>query len=236
MTKPIVPDEPSSEEQFIDMVNHELKSPLATIKISAEILQKRNQQGQDLHFSESIEKINSRVDYLASLINDYTDLIRIQSELLNFKDEICVFSELVYESTCDFNFKFKRLKFEKYGITKYKVSVDKERFRQVILSLVKYIEKISDACKKISLYSKSKGDFLIINLRSSNNKDKKREAGIFEPGKLTSYQSKLWKEKTELRITPVFAAEIFKHCGGKFSVLYNKKAEIICCFTLPLIS
>lgn len=234
MTKHINQDQPPIEEAFIDMVNHELKSPLATIKISAEIIQKKFSNIQEPAFLESLQKINSRVDYLAALINDYTDLVRIQSKKNIFKYEVCYFDKLLEESTCDFNDKFKPTYFEKINILQEKIKVDKNMFKKIVVSLVRYLEKISNNPIKILISTRLKDGSLIVNFRSCN-KDLKLNKDFFEVNHLTKIQGKKWKEKNDLRISSVLAKEIFNHCGGNFSVYYNDNWEAVCCFSIPVL-
>jgi K+-sensing histidine kinase KdpD len=224
-----------NDEPFIEMVNHELKSPLATIKISAELLQKAYGGSNNPKLSDSLKKIDSKVDVLTDLINDYTDLVRINSNLLKLKKEKLNFDEVLTDYTTQHIFKDGNHELILSSKTNEKVLIDRERFYQVLSGLIKYVRRFSEENSPILIKTFNNGGRVITNISGLSSKiDVKNTVDFFDPEKLTATQQKNWSQKNELRINTSLASEFFNHCQGCFTVYSNKHSAITCTFSLPI--
>ncbi len=85
------------KSDFVSMVSHELKMPLAAIKTSTELL-KDADENELIDKDELIEKILRNVDRQTRMVNDQLDLSRIESGMMNFKKEEVDLHEVISTS------------------------------------------------------------------------------------------------------------------------------------------
>lgn len=85
------------KSDFVSMVSHELKMPLAAIKTSTELL-KDADENELIDKDEMIEKILRNVDRQTRMVNDLLDLSRIESGMMNFNKEEVDLHEVVSTS------------------------------------------------------------------------------------------------------------------------------------------
>lgn len=72
-------------ERFINLVSHELKTPLASIRIMIETLQKRNER--ELSIKDYPQKIVAEVDHLWFMVDNLLSLNHIRSQALSLNIE-----------------------------------------------------------------------------------------------------------------------------------------------------
>ena len=75
------------KDEFLNIVSHELKTPVTTIKGFSQILTNRLQRS-DNKTKYFLEKVNNQIEKLTSLIGDLLDVSRIENGKLNFKKSI----------------------------------------------------------------------------------------------------------------------------------------------------
>ena len=80
-------------ENFVNLVSHELKTPLASIRIMVETLQKRNERA--LSIKDYPEKIIAEVDQLWMMVDNLLSLNHIKSKELTLNLEPCNLHEIV---------------------------------------------------------------------------------------------------------------------------------------------
>ncbi len=73
------------KDEFISMASHELKTPVTTLKVSTQILEKQAQKSGDTNIALYLSKMDSQITRLTDLINDLLDLSKIQTGKLSFK-------------------------------------------------------------------------------------------------------------------------------------------------------
>src|SRR6185437_1884642 len=88
----------TSKNDFIAMVSHELKTPVTSLKIYMQILEKKL---DSVHKGErkQFEKMENQLDQLTSLIDELLDFSRIQRKKLVYHKEIFVIGGLVQDIT-----------------------------------------------------------------------------------------------------------------------------------------
>jgi signal transduction histidine kinase len=195
---------------FIENVNHELKSPLTTIKIHTEILQKNINIDPKLNqFRENLSKINTKIDYLTSLINDYTDLVKTQLNNLPFNYAIYDFDKLITDFIKNFNQHFNSITIESSGFSEKKVYIDNNRLNQALASLIWFIKKKISDDESILIEVRSNSARVFVNIKSSSF-PKNNEENL--------NTSELKKAKINLGIGPTLATEIIKQHKGKILI------------------
>ncbi|MBR5288218.1 MAG: HAMP domain-containing histidine kinase [Clostridia bacterium] len=86
-----------ARNQFVSNASHELKTPLATIKILVESMMYQEDMPTELR-SEFLGDINKEIDRLSSVVSDLLTLVHIDSHKLRLRREMMVFAETVRES------------------------------------------------------------------------------------------------------------------------------------------
>lgn len=223
-----------TDDAFIEMVNHELKSPLTSIKIFIETLEKRLETTNKKDFKNNLKNVDQKIDYLTSLINEYTDIVRIRSGNLIFFDEKLSLEIVLNKCFQKIKDNYNYVEIENTPFLNKKIKVDKDRLYQVFKNLIIFISKISGEIEKIKIESKSNQKYVVFNLRSIDYQYPKDVVNYFDPEILTKEQMKVLPLRENLRIGSCLAAEIVKFYHGKFMICSDLNSKIVCCFSLPL--
>ena len=86
-----------ARNQFVSNASHELKTPLATIKILVESMIYQDDMDSGLR-KEFLTYINKEIDRLSSVVGDLLTLVHIDSHKLRLRREMMVFSDTVRET------------------------------------------------------------------------------------------------------------------------------------------
>ena len=86
-----------ARNQFVSNASHELKTPLATMKILVESMIYQDDMPLELR-QEFLTDINKEIDRLSSVVGDLLTLVHIDSHKLRLRREMMVFADTVRES------------------------------------------------------------------------------------------------------------------------------------------
>ncbi|MGN0775178.1 MAG: sensor histidine kinase [Candidatus Ventricola sp.] len=86
-----------ARNQFVSNASHELKTPLATIKILVESMIYQDDMPPELR-KEFLTDIDKEIDRLSSVVGDLLTLVHIDSHKLRLRREMMVFADTVRES------------------------------------------------------------------------------------------------------------------------------------------
>ena len=86
-----------ARNQFVSNASHELKTPLATIKILVESMIYQDDMDPGLRH-EFLTDINKEIDRLSSVVGDLLTLVHIDSHKLRLRREMMVFSDTVRDT------------------------------------------------------------------------------------------------------------------------------------------
>ena len=86
-----------ARNQFVSNASHELKTPLATIKILVESMMYQDDMDPQLR-GEFLMDIDKEIDRLSSVVGDLLTLVHIDSHKLKLRREMMVFADTVRES------------------------------------------------------------------------------------------------------------------------------------------
>ncbi|HIS95671.1 MAG TPA: HAMP domain-containing protein [Candidatus Ventricola gallistercoris] len=86
-----------ARNQFVSNASHELKTPLATIKILVESMMYQEDMDPQLR-NEFLGDIDKEIDRLSSVVGDLLTLVHIDSHKLKLRREMMVFADTVRES------------------------------------------------------------------------------------------------------------------------------------------
>src|SRR5947209_20356376 len=87
----------AKRNEFISMVVHELKTPLTSLKTSAQLLQRQSARAGNEKMTQMTTRMDAQINRLTGLIDDFLDVTRITAGKLQFREEFFSFDELVVE-------------------------------------------------------------------------------------------------------------------------------------------
>lgn len=151
-----IKEEEKRKEGFLQLVSHELKTPITSIKGYVQLLLKMLQNENNLSpvklpLEPSLKRIDDQVTRLTRLICEMLDLSRIEENKLELKKETFNLNEFVEETVQDIN----RTEIEHHITVHHElqcdVNADKDRIGQVIINLVTNAIKYSPVNKEITV-------------------------------------------------------------------------------------
>jgi signal transduction histidine kinase len=153
------------KDDFISITSHELKTPLTSIKLNSQVLQKKLQKANNIETDAILTQINQQVNKMTDIINTFLDLSRIETKRLNLdltkfnlrqllEDIITTLTKTdtsKHKIFLDYNFK---------GL----ITADKNRLEQVITNLLVNSIKYSPNANTINVKVNSTKNYLTLSV------------------------------------------------------------------------
>ncbi|OGG50310.1 hypothetical protein A2763_01455 [Candidatus Kaiserbacteria bacterium RIFCSPHIGHO2_01_FULL_54_36] len=160
--------EDEAKKEFLAVLAHELRNPLATVLSSVELLKLEGASAANA--GAHIQTINDRVHAMASLLEDLLDISRISKKKLKLQKEIVAVAPLIERAVRMVQGLIRSLGHH-LTVTKQDseifVEVDPIRFEQIVVNLLNNAAKYTDAGGKIMLTVRREGGFAVISVRDS---------------------------------------------------------------------
>ncbi len=220
------------KDDFISIASHELKTPITSMKVFAQLLQKKvgKQNGQEN--LRLVLRMDDQLNRLTKLIEDLLDVSRIQANKLALHKEQFSLGELAKEVVENLQ-----------GVTAHKliidqqsrvkVSADRDRIGQVLTNLLTNAIKYSPDAKKVIVGVKSNSKEAVVSVEDFGiGISPKHQPQVFE----RFFRAEGLSEKTfpGLGIGLYFSAEVIKRHGGKIWVESEKGKGSTFYFSLPI--
>jgi signal transduction histidine kinase len=153
------------KDDFISFASHELKTPLTSIKVLTQILQRSVRTEKGTNNGKYLDRLEVQVDKLTYLINDMLDLSKIQNNSLELQKESFYLKMLVKEvvDTMQETTKVHRILIK--GKELPQVYADRDRLSQVMLNLLSNAIKYSPKGKKIIINMTMEGSKVVVTIR-----------------------------------------------------------------------
>ncbi len=169
------------KDEFISMASHELKTPITSIKVFTQILQRQSKNIQIDNSKLYLKRMDAQINRLSNLINELLDVSRIQSNQLMLNIGKINLNKLIKESVENIQATTDRHVIIVRGSIKNKITADKDRIEQVLVNLLTNAIKYSPKGKRIFLNIDDKKDELIISIKDYGmGIPKKYQDRIFE--------------------------------------------------------
>lgn len=155
-----------AKETFVSNVSHELKTPLALIRLFAETLEMGRIESQE-EMRDYGRIINRESTRLSQLINNILDFSRIESGRREYRFVEMDISQLIEEVLQTYEYQLETAGFE---VTKQiqpdlpLVALDREALTQAILNLINNAVKYSPDVKRIEVHAEQRGQQLAIEI------------------------------------------------------------------------
>jgi len=220
------------KDNFLGIASHELKTPLTSLKLYSQFLEKNLRKQDDLGNADVAKKMDEQINKLTNLVDDLLDVTKIQNGKIILNNSEFNFDELIVETVEEQQMNTKHtieLNSEPIGI----ITGDRHRISQVMSNLINNAIKYSPTADKILITSKITEDnnvrFCVRDFGIGIPDDKKDK--VFEQ----YYRVSGSKEHTfpGLGLGLYISSEIIKRSGGKIFVNSVEGKGSDFCFEIP---
>lgn len=153
------------KDEFISIATHELKTPITSLQVFAQILQKKLHEKGDQQSKLYSERITKQVTRLTELINDLLDVSRLQLGKLKFEKTAFDLNHMVREVVESLKQTTDNHTITIKGKIKKSVYGDEDRITQVMINLLSNAIKYSPNGKKIIITLKNELRFATVNVQ-----------------------------------------------------------------------
>lgn len=202
------------KDEFISIASHELKTPITSIKLYTDLLNKKISPRRAEY--PLVEKLHTQVNRLVELTNDLLDMSRIRNGSIDMHPEWFDTTELITEVVSIIAKTEPDRKIVVKGKVQKSVYADRNRIGQVITNLVTNALKYSPKGTRVVITQETKGSQFTVSVRD------------FGQGIPTTQQTKIFQrfyrvngattDQPSLGIGLYISATIIKQHNGKIGV------------------
>ena len=138
-----------TEEEFISIASHELKTPITTINAFLQVLLEMHPELNDQRTNYMLTRSKAQVDRLISLTRDLLDVTKIKAGKLDLNFEDVCLDNIVDDVINDLSSTISSHTIIKTGESNSKVKCDKSHIEQVISNILTNAAKYSKNADKI---------------------------------------------------------------------------------------
>ncbi|MDB5202834.1 MAG: hypothetical protein JWQ27_2243 [Ferruginibacter sp.] len=162
-------DEIKKHEQqkndFIKMANHELKTPVTTIKGYVQLLLKANASSTDMLLMSSLQTVDKQISKLTNLISDLLDVTKIEIGRLPLNKEIFNLNGLISDTILDMRAAAQTHTIYFEPLAETLVFADRDRMSQVLLNLFTNAFKYSPRADKVNVSITIQGEEVVVGVQ-----------------------------------------------------------------------
>ena len=136
-------------DDFISVASHELKTPVTSLRVYAEVLQRQAAQRHDEQTSRSMGKMVTQLERLTLLVSDLLDVSRIEAGKLELRQESVDLRQLVDEVVDAMRATTSKHRIDVVGTIHRPLTGDRERLEQVLTNLLTNAIKYSPQGERI---------------------------------------------------------------------------------------
>lgn len=221
------------KDDFISIASHELKTPVTSMKLYTQILQKHPLITSDKNASDMLSKMDLQMNRLTGLVASFVNVYKIGTNKLRLHKKHFELEKLVTEVVANFQYTINSHVVDQRILGKAKVYADRERINQVLVNLISNAIKYSpDATKVIVDLTKSGGRATVSIHDFGMGIPKEEQNRVFE----RFYRAKGKKEGKipGLGLGLFISSEIIKQHRGNLWLNSTEGKGSTFCFTLPM--
>lgn len=222
-------------DEFIATASHELRTPITSLKMYTQVLQKRFARQGEENLNRSLMKMDAQIAKLTLLIEDLLDVSKLELGKVAFRQEVFDMNEVVAETVEHVQAISTRHSIHVEGKLALPVWGDKERIGQVLTNLLINAIKYSPGADTILVHVAQEQEMAVVSVRDFGiGIAKEYQQHIFD----RFYRVNDPEERTYpgLGIGLHIAYEIIMRHGGTMQVVSEKGKGSLFCFTLPYAS
>jgi len=221
------------KNDFIGMVSHELKTPLTSLSAYAQMLHARAQKAEDNFSAGALEKVNTQVKKMSTMINGFLNVSRLESGKIFLSKHDFALDDLVQEMIAD-----TMLTIASHTITltcaePLAVHADRDKIGSVLSNLLSNAIKYSPRGKNITVECKAEGNMALISVTDEGMGIKAHDIDrIFD--RYYRVESNHTQTISGFGIGLYLCAEIVQRHDGQIGVESQSGKGSTFYFTLPL--
>jgi signal transduction histidine kinase len=151
------------KNEFISMASHEFKTPLTSLKVFTQLLQKLfKDNNQAVHL---LGRMNEQVDSLTGIVNDLLDVSKIESGKLKLRKVNFSLDRLISEIAELIQATHPTHKIEMKGKLGEIVHADKDRINEVLINLLNNAVKYSPDADKVEVAVTRKNGHAVVRVK-----------------------------------------------------------------------
>src|SRR3989338_5282659 len=219
-------------DDFISVASHELKTPVTSLKMYTQAIQRKLEKRKKSDFTKPFIKMNEQINKLTVLISDLLNVSKIQHGKLELEMEAVDLNELSSDTVELLQETERKHTIIVVGKISRKVYADSYRIYQVLTNLLTNALKYSPLGDKVIVRLSSKKDYAKVSIQDFGiGIEKEYTKKIFDRFyRVTSPEGKTYPG---LGMGLYIANEIVKRHGGAISVVSSKGKGSTFSFTLP---
>src|SRR5215469_7786405 len=152
-------------DDFISMASHELKTPLAVLKMQTQLLQKRLATPGSHDFAAALVRIAAQIQKLERLNRDLLDVSKAQAGRLDYVQETVDLDELLFEIADAMHQLHPTHTILIRGVAKTHLVGDRDRLEQVFTNLLSNAIKYSPAADTVEIEISSSAEAITVRVR-----------------------------------------------------------------------
>lgn len=153
------------KNEFISLASHELKTPITTINIFAELLDTKLTKKTNKEAHRILSKMKNQIKEMNNLINDLLDVTRIQLGKLELQKENFLLREFLQETIEDIQATTIKHHITLKCPTQMHIDADKQRLWQILANLLNNAIKYSPKGGLIHVLVQRKPRYVVIHVK-----------------------------------------------------------------------
>ena len=155
------------KDDFIKMANHELKTPVTTIKGYVQMLLKSHKNSDDAVLVTALSTVDKQVTKLTKLIGDLLDVTKIETGSLPINKEKFTLDDLVKETAVHIQTAFPTHTINIVQDDYCMVYADKDRINQVLVNLFTNAIKYSPFANEVTVWVKNEDNYAFVTIKDN---------------------------------------------------------------------
>lgn len=221
------------KDNFIGMASHELKTPVTAIKAYIHVVEQMLLRKGSSAEAAMMQKMDSQINRLTSLINDLLNIANINSGRLEYKQDCYNLTVLAVEITEELQRTTDTHQLKLYALEMAMVLCDRERISQVMINLISNAIKYSPESDAVEISLIVKDEKAVFSVRDFGiGIDIESQPKVFEQFFRVGNQKHQSFQGFGLGL--FISSEIIKREGGKIWVESEENVGSTFSFMLPL--
>lgn len=221
------------KDEFIALASHELKTPVTSLKVFAQTLQRKFKKQGNVKSADYLIKMDTQINKLTTLIADLLDITKIEGGKLQFHEKSFDLAGLTNEVVEELQRTTQKHTIVRKGLSKKMVYGDPDRIGQVITNLLSNAIKYSPDSDKIIIELTEDSKTITCSIQDFGiGIAQNEQQHVFD----RFYRESGASQQTfpGLGLGLYISSEIVKRHGGKICVESEKGKGSTFSFTLPM--
>lgn len=153
------------KDDFLALASHELRTPITSLKLYAQLLKKRLDTRGDADTAKQLDRMDKQIDKLIELVRGLLDVSRIEAGKVDYRMERIDLDALIRETVEDLQRVSDKHRIVLDGVQGGMVIADSERIEQVLTNLITNAIKYSPDKDKVIVSAERLGEEIKVSVQ-----------------------------------------------------------------------